>query len=401
MTQRKRVLSIVAGVALLAIAAYFLVSRVTAAFDSREEQRLALDKEKSQKERTLRAGERAVKQLQDFQQQSLPGDPSLAGALYSQWLLKKAVETGLASPNVSPGPARPHGDVFVQHSFLIDCQADLRQVTQFLHQFYSVGYLHRIKSLTLTPIAGKKELKVNMNVEALSLKDAPNPTELSPPPSVRFADKKIEPYMETIVGRNIFSPGNNPPKIASLGTQRGNPNRSVSFTVKATDADPLDKVSYKLEGTAPDGVKLDEKSGEVTWTPTKLGEYEVSVRATDDGLPAKSSLEKIKISVVEAPPVVAETPKKKKLDFDPAHHAFLSAILQTNGKWQIWVTVRTEGKILRFEEGDKISVGSINAVVKAIRPDEAELALDDGGSVVVRIGRTLATEEPAKALPST
>jgi hypothetical protein len=395
MTQRERTLGVAIGVCVLAVAAVFMVNAANSAFDSRETQLMELEQEKRKKDRSVQAGVRAERQLKDFEKRSLPGDPTLAGSLYSQWLLKKAVESGIASPNVSLGPARPKVDVYVMHSFLLDGQADLKQVTHFLYQFYSAGYLHRIGRINLKPLTGKKLLDVNITVEALSLKDAPNVAELKPPPSDRIAGKSLESYVDSIVGRNLFFPANQPPKFASPGTQRGNPNRSVSFTVKGSDPDPLDTLWYSLEGPVPEGAKLDPKTGNFSWTPTKLGEYEVAIRVSDDGLPAKSSVEKVKIAVTDPPPQVAETPKPMKLDFDPAQHSFVSAILQTNRKWQIWVSVRTEGKILRFEEGDKVSVGSVNAVVKSIRPEEAEFALEDGRSLIVRIGKTLAAEEPA------
>lgn len=392
MIKRERMLGIGGGVVALIIAAILLVNWLNAIFVARHEQLAKLEKEAREKERTVREGERAVGQLHEFEKRSLPGDPSLAGALYSQWLLQKAVESGIASPNVSPGPARPRGDVYVQHSFLVDGQADLSQLTKFLYQFYSTGYLHRIGRLNLTPLTGKKQLKVNVTVDALSLKNAPNVKQLVPPPGARLAGANLESYIESIVGRSLLGPANNAPKLASPGSQRGNPKKSVSFTVKGSDNDPLDKLSYNIEGPPLEGAKLDPRTGEFSWTPEKLGEYEIAIRVTDDGLPAKSAVEKVKIAVVEAPPPVVEVPKPKKLDFDPAAHAFVSAILQTNGKWQIWVSIRTEGKVLRFEEGDKVSVGSIDAVIKSIRPDGAELAVEGGGSLVVRIGKPLVVE---------
>lgn len=392
MIQRERLLAIGGGLVLLTIAAIVIGNWVSGAFETRNEQLSVLEKEAAEKDRTVRAGERAVGQLRDFEKRSLPGDPSLAGSLYSQWLLNRAVEAGIAGPNVSPGPARPRGDVYVEHSFIVDGYADLSQVTKFLYQFYNTGYLHRIGRLNLTPVAGKKQLKLNLKIDALSLKNAPNVKELIPPPGTRLAGATLESYLDSILRRSLLGPANNPPSIATPGSQRANPSRSISFTVKGSDSDPLDKLSYYFEGTPPEGAKLDEKTGEFRWTPEKLGEYEVAIRVTDDGLPAKSAVEKVKIAVVEPPPPVVEVAKPTKLDFDPAAHAFLSAILQTNGKWQIWISMRTEGKVLRFEEGDKVSVGSINAVVKAIRPDEAELTLDGGGMMVVRIGKPLYVE---------
>ena len=168
---------------------------------------------------------------------------------------------------------------------------------------------------------------------------------------------------------------------------------SVSFTVKGSDPDSGDLLTYSLDGTPLAGAKLDAKTGEFRWTPDKNGEYEVAIRVTDDGYPARSSTEKIKILITDPPaPVVAQAPPPKRLDFDPAMHSFVSAILQANGKWQVWVSIRTEGKVLRLGEGDQVSVGSVRGTLAAIRPDEAEFAVDGGNRVVVRLGKPLAAE---------
>ena len=104
-------------------------------------------------------------------------------------------------------------------------------------------------------------------------------------------------------------------------------------------------------------------------------------------------LKLIKIAVADPPPPpVAQTPPPRKLDFDPAMHSFISAILQANGNWQVWVSIRTEGKVLRLAEGDAVAVGSVKGTLAAIRPDEAEFAIQDGSRLVVRLGKPLATE---------
>lgn len=393
MKSRERMLAIGGGGVVGLLLIIFVADSLLSALEARHKDIDSLSQDKRKKEQTVMAGERAYGKLKQWQEVSLPGDPTLASSLYSQWLLKQAVDAGVVGPKVSLGPSRPRADVYIQQSFLVDGAADLRQVTKFLDQFYRVGYLHRISQLKLTPVTGKRSLKLSLTIEALSLKGAPNPKELSPPPAERFAKRTLDEFQAPIFARNMFGAPNVAPKLASPGTQQGSANRSVSFTLKGSDADAGDSLSYAFDGTPLPGAKLDPKTGEFRWTPEKNGDYEVAIRVTDDGFPAKSTVEKIKLAIADPPPApVAQAPPPRKLEFDPAMHSFVSAILQANGRWQVWVSVRTEGKVLRLAEGDSLAVGSVQGTLAAIRPDEAEFAVQNGSRLVVRIGKPLATE---------
>jgi hypothetical protein len=199
---------------------------------------------------------------------------------------------------------------------------------------------------------------------------------------------------------NIFSPGNNAPKFSSVSTQKGNPNRPLSFTVKATDPDKLDALTYSLESPTLEGAKIDPKSGEFRWTPSKLGDnYEVVVRVTDDGSPPKATTEKFKIAVVDPPPPAKEDPFAKD---DPARDAKITGVAGAADSLQVWVTVPRgmgdQPKTLHLNSGDSISVGSFVGVVKKVREREAEFQLKDGRTVVVRLHDSLVSSEQRSSL---
>lgn len=182
-------------------------------------------------------------------------------------------------------------------------------------------------------------------------------------------------------------PANQPPQVAATSSQQGNPGKSLTFRLQATDPDS-DPLSYYLEGEAPEGLQL-RSNGEVSWTPKELGEYELAYRVEDGGLPSKTARGIIKLAVVPAPEP-PPTPSAKP-GFDPATQATVSGITESDGRPAIWINVRTEGKVLKLREGDEVSVGTVQGKVAKIRvlQKDAEIATSDGGTVVISLGQRL------------
>jgi hypothetical protein len=96
----------------------------------------------------------------------------------------------------------------------------------------------------------------------------------------------------------------------------------------------------------------------------------------------------VKISVVEPPP-----PSKPPAAFDSAKFSFLTAITESSGRWQIWVTIRTEGRVVKLFEGEKISIGSIQGTISRIDTAQAEIKTDDGRVIVVVLGKSLRPDQ--------
>ena len=61
---------------------------------------------------------------------------------------------------------------------------------------------------------------------------------------------------------------------------------------------------------------------------------------------------------------------------------------------EIWINVRTEGKLLRLRVGDTVAIGTIKGKITKILVDEktAEIATDDGKTLVVALGKSLAVD---------
>jgi hypothetical protein len=387
MTKREKTLALLIGVMLIGLIGVSAVRRISGAFDDRRDTIDRLDLEIAGKNMVLTRGTRAAGKLTAYERSSLPSDPALARGLYQGWLLELAEER-VAMHKVSVGnlPSRPVGDVYYQHAFSVNCQGDLRQLTDFLYKFHSAGFLHRISRMHVRPLSDSKQLTLTFAIEALSMTKAPEVNELAPPVSNRLAEDERETYMNSILYRNLFSPGNKAPRLALIETQRGNPGRSVQFRASASDPEN-DRVLYEFEGDVPAGARIDSRSGDVTLTYEENGEYHISIRATDVATPPRSDVARVTIRIEDPPPPREPTPAPP--GFDAATQAVVTGLTDAFGQRKLFITVRTEGIILKLREGDKIEVGTINGKIKRIGADEVEIETSDGKSIIVELGDSL------------
>ena len=133
------------------------------------------------------------------------------------------------------------------------------------------------------------------------------PTEAQGPGSydvtVRVTDdgSPVEDAFETIT--ITVNDVNNAPVLAAIGNQSANEGSLLTFTATASDSDlPANGLTFSLDAGAPAGAAIDPVTGDFTWTPTEAqgpGSYDVTVRVTDDGSPARDAFETITITVNE------------------------------------------------------------------------------------------------------
>jgi hypothetical protein len=145
--------------------------------------------------------------------------------------------------------------------------------------------------------------------------------------------------------------------------------------VSARDPDRLDSVVYGLDGTALDGAKIDPRTGRVELQADEPGEYELVVTATDDGFPPRTVSRTVTVAVTEEPEPEAEEPvAPPKPSFDQGKFVFLTAVTEAFGRRQAWISLRTEGRLLKLFEGEQFEVGEVN--VKISRIDDRAVELD-------------------------
>lgn len=394
MNSRERMLGLTVGVLALLIGGYYAWDSFDASIAAREQQITQLEGQISGKERRLRTAKRDVARLNVYREQSLPTETDLARSLYQTWLLEAVQSKGLVDINVSTLGARGRRDAYFVHTFNVTARGDLAKVTRLMHDYYSRDRLQRIRRISLKPLRDSKDLELSMSIEALSLAKADHEDSLNDAPSKRLARESVDEYLQIVGGRNLFGPPNAPPRIASPGSQRTVIDRPFRLTIKADDPDKLDQVTYKLADGAPAGATINERTGEFSWTPRAKGDFSAKVVAIDNGLPSKTSELALRISVTDPPPPPApEPPVKKKLEFDDAKYTFVTGLLNAGGEMEVWLTIRTSGKVLKLRTGDSLSVGSIEGKVVGIDEEKAVIETPEQ-KFIVFLGEKLLDGRP-------
>ena len=198
--------------------------------------------------------------------------------------------------------------------------------------------------------------------------------------------KSLDDYLDAIAQRNIFAPANNPPKLAAIGPKTAARGRTLIVKPQAKDSDPLDQLRWSLEGEPPAGVRIDPKTGVLTWTPSENGKYQVTVRVADDGVPMRAATATIAINVVDPSPTSSVVAKP---NYERAKFAFLISTIQVGNVWQLWIHERTADQIHKIPVGGSIELGPFRAKVAEISASGAKLVWE-GRPLSIAIGTSLA-----------
>ncbi|HMC10674.1 MAG TPA: hypothetical protein VKH44_05270 [Pirellulaceae bacterium] len=359
---RERIFAIIVACVAVLIVGYFAYGWVAGQFSRRTAEITRLTDEIKKFDRTANLGRAAARKISQYEERSLPANLEFASTHYQTWLVNEMELAGLIEPNMRLVTEQGGDkDLFVKQSLQIDANGTLPQVVELLHAFYSVDWLHRITRLTLRPVKDSKLLDITVHIETLSLRKATSTDKLQLRPSNRLALASRDAYYDAIVGRNVFGPRNNEPKISLSGSQDVFLGREADLTVKWTDPDPFDQVYFNLvESAAPDA-KLDPVTGKFTWTPKEAGTYEFVVEGADDGFPTKvSNREKIVINVRPQ----GDPPKPTIFDF--AKSTILTALLDVDGQGEVWLHVRPTGQMVTLHQGDQFEIGSVKGTVSQI-----------------------------------
>ncbi len=362
MNSRERTLAVACGALLLLVVGAFVVRGVRSMIDGRRQREIGLQKEISQKERKLRLGQPITDRMEVYEQHALPSDVQAAGTLYQTWLLRSVTEVDLDDANVNAITSKGKEGTNHEFAFNVSGRGDLRQLVRFLHKFYSVDYLHRIKRLHLRRIADSRRLDLTLAVEAMSLPTATREKELSQNPGERLKQDDLATYMERITSRNLSGPANREPEFASKELPKAYLQKPFSFRFKSQDPDKWDVVTFSLEASNLPEATLDPKAGELQWTPKEIGNYELTLKITDDGLPPKSATKSFKIEV-EDPDAIRDA---KATDFAQGQSAYVTAITQVDDRRQAWINLRNEKRLLKVFEGGEFTVGDVTLTISQI-----------------------------------
>jgi hypothetical protein len=397
MNSREKLLASSVVLLIAMMIGYFVWSNVQETLDQRHAQLANLRQQREQQDRTLLKASRATRQLADLQQRALPENREQANALYQRWLLDLVDQLKFIDPAVTAAEQRARGGFFDRLRFDVNAEMTMRQLSEFLGEFYAVGSLHRIQQMSVRPRDNSRRLDVTISIEVLSLPNGEG-IQIAAIPGHHFEPDALVQAQQTVLQRSMFFPENVPPQLEAIPDQRVVRGQSLQLPITATDGDPWDTLEFALGDTSLSDLKLQSQgTGEATlqWKPSDVGEFAVQVLVRDDGLPSRSDVASFKITVVEPPPpppVEAPDPRRI-LGFDDATQTVLVGTVARGEYRQAWFNVRTRGEMLRLQVGDTLQVGSIRASLSKIDDQAIELSTDEGVRQV-RLGQSLAEGVP-------
>ncbi len=211
--QRRNILLVLLGTVVFGYFSYDLYERFySMPLEKEVKQELALEKRLKDSKLQLKKLDNKIPQREVFEQRSLPATAEIATSAYQAWLLNLVTRLGLVSPTVDSSSPIDDGDL-TRLQFSVKGKASLKQLTQFLFEFYQAGHLQKINQITLTPTAKGERLDILVNIEALALRRAVNEQGLTQEIGNRLVHSSIDPYL-AIASRNLFGE-NEVPQILS------------------------------------------------------------------------------------------------------------------------------------------------------------------------------------------
>jgi hypothetical protein len=363
LSQREKILAAGVGLILLLFIGNYIWGTISKGFSDKADEITRLTQQRDDQKLQITAGSIAKSKLNRLVSQSLPSNEEKARAQYLEWLINLADECELIDPLPKTEGDSVEKDLYQSFKFQLSGTGTIENATKLLHAFHAKDYLHRILRFDMQPLPSSKipnQLKITLQSEVLALKNA-KPDQPPPGNNAPRLEKSYEEYYNSIVGRNIFAPTNTPPAFEKSKLVSATLGIKMDVGLGAKDADPGQVIKYEFEGEPIKGMQLDPETGNLSWTAMELGDYKVAVRATDSGIPAKSSVQLISIKVQEPPPAV-----KKPKDFDVASQAFVSALIADGKGPQAWIRSKTENKTLYLRQGEQLKLGDIEGKVISI-----------------------------------
>ncbi|MBN2477072.1 MAG: putative Ig domain-containing protein [Pirellulales bacterium] len=121
--------------------------------------------------------------------------------------------------------------------------------------------------------------------------------------TVRLTDDTQPELSDRETFKIVVNEVNRPPVLGVAEDRTIAEETQWSWTVPVTDPDvPANVLSFRVEPGAPEGLRINPKTGKVTWTPTEEqgpGVYDVTIVVNDNGLPAFEETISFSVTVVE------------------------------------------------------------------------------------------------------
>lgn len=368
MNERERFLSILVAGLLIATGVWWCFGNYNQAVQSRQNQIDQLVTTQAQLNEKRLLGELANRQMGEYMLRSLPGDPEQAQSKYQQWLLDLVQDSDLTQALVDANSSRTIGGLYQLLDFRVRGNSDVPGVLKLMYSFYSKDYLHRIRDLSLLKNR-QGGFQLEMSIDVIALLGAPNDLPLREEPSWRI-DGDLAAYLDPIMNRNLYEPPNQPPKFGGRSEVEAIVGRDTPTPLAFKDPDGH-RMRYELVEGPYEFVSIDSSSGTLRIRSDQTAEFDVTVRATDNGYPSRSSEQRLVVKVLDPPP--PEPEPEPPAGFDDASQTVLTALVQGRNEWTAWLHVRTKDETIKLKVGDTFEIGSILGSVKSVSARSAIL----------------------------
>lgn len=204
---RKRLAYIALGAAVLYFGGdYVMHNYVDLPLEQRQSRKEQLQKKIKTKKKELVESKEALERLDEFESRSLPSDLEVARTVYRSWLMELVDSSKFHSAHVDSSPPASRKGYYDTLAFSVRGSGTLLHLCRFLYDFYHAGHLHKIQSISLTPLGKTGEIDIALSIEALALPGTERTQQLSTEVSHRLEHASLKDY-QLIARRNIFNAG--------------------------------------------------------------------------------------------------------------------------------------------------------------------------------------------------
>ena len=396
MNERERFLSILVAGLLVATGVWWGFGKYNKAIGSRQNQIDQLVTAQAKLNEKRLQCEFANRQMGEYVLRSLPGDPEQAQSQYQQWLLDLVHDSDLTETLVDANSSRKIGDLYQLLDFRVRGNSDVPGVLKLMYSFYSKDYLHRIRDLSLRKNR-QGGFQLEMSIDAIALLGAPNELPTREDTSWRI-DGDLASYLDPIMNRNLYEPPNQAPKFGGRSELEAIVGRDTPTPLTFNDPDGHG-MRYELVDGPYEFVSIDSRSGTLRIRSDETTEFDVTVRAIDDGYPNRSSEQRLVVKVLDPPP--PEPEPEPPVGFDDASQTVLTALVQGRNEWTAWLHVRTKDETIKLRIGDAFEIGTVAGSVVSVNARSVildvagnELELEPSGNLLEAV-KSISTNSQA------
>ena len=165
------------------------------------------------------------------------------------------------------------------------------------------------------------------------------------------------------MNRNLYEPPNQAPKFGGRSELEAIVGRDTPTPLTFNDPDGHG-MRYELVDGPYEFVSIDSRSGTLRIRSDETTEFDVTVRAIDDGYPNRSSEQRLVVKVLDPPP--PEPEPEPPVGFDDASQTVLTALVQGRNEWTAWLHVRTKDETIKLGIGDAFEIGTVAGSVVSV-----------------------------------